>query len=156
MTDELDNSAAPRDVQALLQRIDDAWRELLAALDGIPEDRLTEPGVAGDWSIKDLFGHLAFWDEHAIEEVERALAGQPRRENDWQAMNDADYAARRGDTLPEARAAMHRAHAALLARLEGLAGLEAGRIDANIRADTYGHYEEHLPDIRSWRQRAGV
>jgi len=39
--------------------------------------------VIGEWSLKDLFGHLAFWDDHATEEIERALAGLPREDNAW-------------------------------------------------------------------------
>jgi hypothetical protein len=51
---------------------------------------------------------------------------------------------------------MHQAHAALVEYLEGIAGLDAGAIDAAIRGDTYEHYEEHTPDILAWRKRAGV
>ena len=156
MTDESGGREAPADVHALLARIDEAWRQLFVALDDIPEDRLSDPGVIGDWSLKDLFGHLAFWDEHAIREIERALAGLPRQDDDWQAMNEADHAARRDHTLPEQRAAMHRAHAALVERLESVAGIEAGPIDAAIRPDTYEHYEDHAADIRAWRQREGL
>jgi hypothetical protein len=111
--------------------------------------------VIGDWSLKDLFGHLAFWDEHAMEVIERALAGFPREDNAWQEMNETDHAARRDRTLPEQRAAMHQAHAALVERLESVAGIEAARIDEAIRPDTYEHYLDHIKDIRSWRQRAG-
>ena len=70
-------------MHALLERIDEAWRQLFAALDDIPEDRLSDPGVIGEWSLKDLFGHLAFWDEHAVAEIERALAGLPREDDAW-------------------------------------------------------------------------
>src|SRR5688572_4503504 len=75
MSDESGGREAPADVHALLARIDEAWRQFFAALDDIPEDRLGDPGVIGDWSLKDLFGHLAFWDENAVREIERALAG---------------------------------------------------------------------------------
>lgn len=156
MSEESVGREAPADVHALLARIDESWRQLLAALDDIPEDRLSDPGVIGDWSLKDLFGHLAFWDEHAVREVERALAGLPRQDNEWQAMNEADHAARRDRALPEQRAAMYQAHAALVERLESVAGIEAAAIDAAIRPDTYEHYEDHIADIRAWREREGL
>ena len=156
MTDERTSQEAPGNVKALLERIEEAWRELFAALDDIPEDRLSEPGVIGDWSLKDLFGHLAFWDEHAVAEIERALAGLPREDNAWQEMNETDHAVRQDHTLPEQRSAMHQAHAALVERLEAVAGIEAAPIDEAIRPDTYEHYLDHIKDIRSWRQRAGV
>jgi hypothetical protein len=156
MTEERTTHEAPGDVHALLERIEEAWRELFAALDDISEDRMSDPGVIGDWSLKDLFGHLAFWDEHAVAEIERALAGLPREDNAWQEMNETNHAARRDHTLPEQRSAMHQAHAALVERLEAVAGIEAARIDEAIRVDTYEHYRDHIADIRSWRQRAGV
>jgi hypothetical protein len=143
-------------VADVLARIEERWRALLDALDGIPEERLEERGAAGDWSLKDLFGHIAFWDDQAGQEIERALAGLPRQDNDWQAMNEADHAARQGRTLPEERAAMHRAHAALVEQLEGVAGIDAARVDEAVRGGSYGHYEEHIPDIRAWRERTGV
>ena len=156
MTEETSSREAPGDVNALLERIEEAWRELLAALDDIPEDRMSDPGVIGDWSLKDLFGHLAFWDEHAVAEIERALAGLPREDDAWQEMNETDHAARRDHTLPEQRSAMHQAHAALVERLEAVAGIEAARIDEAIRVDTYEHYRDHVKDVQSWRQRTGV
>jgi len=156
MTEESISQQAPGDVHALLERIEEAWRELFAALDDIPEDRMSEPGVIGDWSLQDLFGHLAFWDEHAVAEIERALAGLPREDNAWQEMNETDHAVRRDRKLPEQRSAMHQAHAALVERLESVAGIEATRIDEAIRPDTYEHYQDHTKDIQSWRQRADV
>jgi hypothetical protein len=156
MTGEMTGREAPADVHALLERIDEAWRKLFAALDDIPEDRLSEPGVIGEWSLKDLFGHLSFWDENALREVDRALAGLPRQDNEWQEMNEEDHAARRDRTLPEQRAAMHQAHAALVERLEGVAGIDAAPIDAAIRPDTYEHYEDHIADIQTWRARVGL
>ena len=156
MSEDNGSPESPADVHALLARIDDAWRQFFAALDGIPEHRHELPGIAGDWSLKDLFGHFAFWDEHALQEIERALARQPRQDNEWQAMNDADYAARRDRSLPEQRSAMHQAHAALVERLAGVAGIDATRIDAAIKPDTYAHYEEHIPDVLAWRKRMGI
>jgi hypothetical protein len=156
MTEETSSREAPGDVKALLERIEEAWRELFAALDDIPEDRMSDPGVIGDWSLKDLFGHLAFWDEHAVAEIERALAGLPREDDAWQEMSETDHAARQDHTLPEQRSAMHQAHATLVERLEAVAGIDAARIDEAIRPDTYEHYRDHIKDIQSWRQRAGV
>ena len=155
MSDESVDRETPADVHDLLERIDEAWRQLMVALDDIPEDRLSDPGVIGDWSLKDLFGHLAFWDENAVREIDRALAGLPRQDNEWQAMNEADYAARRDHTVPEQRSAMHQAHAALVERLEDVAGIEAARIDAAI-VPTPTTLQGAFSDIRAWRQRGDL
>lgn len=151
-----DTTTGPDDVRALLAHIDASWSGLMETLDGIPDDRLEEPGAVGEWSLKDVFGHIAFWDEVAAEDVEHVLAGQPNDHNDYQATNDADYLRRRDRSLPEQRSAMHQAHAALVDCLDDIEGLDATALDAAIKGDTYEHYDEHAADIRAWRERAGV
>lgn len=156
MTEGSPSRPAPADVHALIERIDEAWRGFLAACDGIPEERLEEPGVAGEWSLRNLYGHLGFWDQQAIRDAESALAGRANANDNWQELNDADHAARHGRTLPEERAAMHQAHAALIAYLEGVSHLDAAALDEAIKGSSYGHYEEHIPDVTGWRERNGV
>lgn len=156
MLDGNQTREAPPDVNALLERIEEGWRALMHALADIPEDRMDDPGACGEWSIKNVMGHTAFWDEQALAKIERTLAGLPDEESDFQALNEADHAARLGRTLAEERSAMHQAHAAVVARLEEVAGIEASKLDEAIRPDTYDHYAEHAQDIRGWRQREGV
>lgn len=151
-----ETAAETEDVRALVARIASSWGALLEALDGIPEDRLEEPGAVGEWSLKDVFGHIAFWDEVAVADAKRALANQPDDHNDYQAMNDADYLRRRDRSLPEQRSAMHQAHAALIDYLDDIEGLDAAAVDKAINGDTYQHYDEHGADIRAWRERSGV
>lgn len=151
-----DTTAGPKDVRALLARIEVSWSALMETLDGIPDDRLAEPGAVGEWSLKDLLGHIAFWDEVAVQDAERALAGQPDDHDDYQTMNDADYLRRRDRALPEQRSAMHQAHAALIDYLDDIEGLDATALDVAIKGAAYEHYDEHVADIRAWRQRAGV
>lgn len=156
MAGDREERTPPTDIAALLARIETSWRELHETLDGIPDERLTEPGVTGEWSVKDLFGHMALWDENAVRQIPHVLAGRPREGADFQQMNDADYAARRADPLPKQRAAMERAHAALVEQLETIAGADAAALDEAIRVDTYEHYDEHQREIASWRRRTGV
>jgi hypothetical protein len=146
----------PDDVRALLARIETSWSALMDTLEGIPDDRWEEPGAVGEWSLKDVLGHIAFWDEVALLDAERALAGLPDDHDDFQAMNDADYLRRRDRSLPDQRSAMHQAHAALVDYLDDIEGLKATALDAAIKGDTYEHYDEHVVDIRAWRQRIGV
>ncbi len=156
MTDVSGSRGASTNVHTLLERIEASWRDLLGALDGIPGERLEESGAIGDWSIKDILGHIAFWDEVAIDDAERALAGQCEAHDDYQEMNEAEYRKRLGRSLPEQRSAMHQAHAALVDYLDDIEGLDAAALDEAIKGDTYEHYEEHANDIRAWRERIGV
>lgn len=149
-------SPAPATVSDLLQRIEDSWRAFLASLDDLDDDALLEPGAVGEWSLKDLLGHIAYWDDLGRENAALALSGNARTFEDYEALNQADHAARRGRTLAEERAAMHQAHAALVADLEERLHLDAAAIDEAIAGSTYGHYDEHVVDIRAWRERRGV
>lgn len=149
-------TSARQTVADLLERIDASWSGFLTSLDDLTEEQLLEPGAVGDWSLKELFGHIAFWDDMGRDRAAQALSGHVRDFEDFEAMNQADHAARRGRTLAEERAAMHQAHAALVADLEELTELDATAIDEAIAGSTYEHYDEHLVDVQSWRERRGA
>ncbi len=149
-------SAAPQTVSDLLQRIELSWSAFLITLEDLTEDQLMEPGAVGEWSLKELLGHVAFWDDLGRENAALALSGQARQFDDFEALNQADNAARRGRTLAEERAAMHQAHAALVADLEDRGELDAAAIDKAIAGSTYEHYDEHAADVRSWRERRRI
>lgn len=149
-------SAAPQNVFDLLQRIESSWSAFLITLEDLTEDQLMEPGAVGEWSLKELLGHVAFWDDLGRENAALALSGQARQFDDFEALNQADHAARRGRTLAEERAAMHQAHAALVADLEDRGELDAAAIDQVIAGSTYEHYDEHAADVRSWRERRRI
>ncbi len=154
----MDHESASRELQETIERIETSWRALLDAIEGVPDDRLTEPGVAGDWSIKDLMGHIAFWEEQAFAAAQRHLAGEPDAEVDVQALNEREAAARRDLSAAEQRAAMEQGHATILdllvstpeidPRVAGLCGC--------LEGDTYQHYDEHAADIRAWRAAQGA
>jgi hypothetical protein len=156
LTHETSGRAPAATVAELLQRIDDSWSALLTSLDDLSEDQLQEPNAVGKWSLQELLGHIAFWDDLGRENAALALSGQVREFDDYEALNQADHAARQGRTLAEERAAMHQAHAALVADLEERAELDAIAIDAAIAGATYEHYDEHLADVTAWRKRRGV
>jgi hypothetical protein len=155
LTQETSERAPVTTVSDLLQRIEDSWRAFLASLDDLTEDQLLEPGAVGEWSLKELHGHIAFWDDLGRENTALALSGQPRQFDDYEELNQADHAARQGRTLAEERSAMHQAHAALVADLEERAALDDAAIDAAIAGSTYEHYDEHAIDVHAWRKRRG-
>ena len=150
--------ARPDAVQATLARIEASWADLLAALDGIPEERVAEPSVSGAWSVKDLMGHVAVWDAHAVAFAKRVLAGEPKSDLDWQGLNEREAASRAGRSALEQRDEMERTHEAMLAFVRGLqpAELRTKGIRPRFRIDAFEHYAEHARDIRAWRQREGV
>ena len=141
-----------------LRKIEASWENLVAALDGIPEERLGEPGAVGEWSVKDVMGHVGFWAEQAVVAAQREMAGEPRLEVDWQAMNEREAAANRGRSAAEQRAAMERGHENALDLLRSAPRLDPRTVGlcGCLQEDTYEHYDAHAADIRAWRERAGV
>ncbi len=147
-----------RAVEETVARIDQSWTGLTEVMDGIPAERLEEPGVSGEWSVKDLIAHVAFWDAQAMEKIHRRAAGEPVRTVDWQAMNDREAAASRSRSLDDLRAELHQAHRQLLDVLGTLPPTDPMTADvcSFVPDDTYEHYDEHAAEIRAWRERVGV
>jgi len=147
------------EIAVALARLEGSWEGLTVALDGIPAGRLGEPGAVGIWSVKDVMGHLAFWDEQALTAAERLLAGQaPGKVVDWQAMNEREAAARADRPAAAQRAELERAHGLIVALLRSRPSLDPAAVGlcGCLEEDTYQHYDEHAAEIRAWRERVGL
>jgi uncharacterized damage-inducible protein DinB len=136
----------------VLATVETSWNQLQQAIAGIDSETASKPGVSGDWSVKDLLGHIAFWDNEALKEAERRAGGQPPRQVDWQAMNDEDYAANKERPFDELRQLMLETHEDVVTRLTEINDLDP----AAIKDDTWGHYDEHRSEIEAWREREGI
>jgi len=137
----------------MLKRIDAAWCDWLLAIEGLPEDRVHEPGVCGHWSVKDLVPHMALWDLQAIEDIDRHLAGLSARQNDWQRMNDDGIRLSRPGVYRLQLMEMHDAHRRLITAVRDL---DDGMDPKAISDDTWGHYPEHTAQVRVWRAAVGL
>jgi uncharacterized protein (TIGR03083 family) len=123
----------------ILAQIDASWTNLTDAIPGIPADRFAEPGVCGDWTVKDLLGHVAFWDRVGADHAARELAGEPKPdgESDW--------------PVDQILTELETAHRAFLDAYRALPNLRP----AHVQED-WEHYDEHAAEIRSWRKREGT
>src|SRR5256885_7218978 len=63
------------DKQRLLRRLDKAWAALKESYAGLSDPRLTEPGVTGDWSVKDILAHVTTWEREALKHLPLIIAG---------------------------------------------------------------------------------
>ena len=98
----------------LLDELRDEQAGWEALLRDIGEEHMTQPGVAGEWSVKDIIAHLTFWRRRTVARFQAALRNEPlppepwpaefgtaeeidARERDdataWDAVNAWDYAA---------------------------------------------------------------
>jgi hypothetical protein len=147
----------------LLQSLNMRWQELLASYGGLPDAALTEPGVTGSWSIKDIIAHVSVWEEEALTHLPVVLAGKrpPRYSVTHGGINafNALMTGRNRD-LPLAEVLRRRddTHNRLIEFVQRVPESECisdTRFRRRLRLDTYGHYAVHSRAIRKWRdQRA--
>jgi DinB superfamily len=137
------------------------WDALLA---GIPEAWMTEPGVAGEWSIKDIIAHIA-WGERENLGVAQSLAvvGSELWRLSEDERNAAVFEQNRdrelGDVLAESRQTFRLYLDAVAALSEEdlndprqFAEMPEGWLPWRIMFDP-GHYQEHADGIRAWLAR---
>jgi hypothetical protein len=132
----------------VLRDIDKAWRAFMDSSTFLPESLMDEPGVSGQWSVKDILAHVAAWDRETTRVVMQILRGD---EPEWpihdQKFDDLNHMADTHLTVNEARNRALSAHKALVEMLDGKAEVRADL----VHGTTYEHYPEHTEDIVRWR-----
>ena len=144
----------------LLARLDAAWSAFSASYAGLTDARMTEPGVAGDWSVKDLIAHVTWWEEEALKHLPLILAGgrPPRYSVTYggiDAFNALMAERTRGLSLPEVLRQRDATHRRLIAYIETVPEehfARETRFRRRLRLDTYSHYPIHTRMIRDWRE----
>ncbi|HUG15392.1 MAG TPA: DinB family protein [Thermomicrobiales bacterium] len=134
-------------MSAAIERVEASWRAFNEAVDGVPAERMTEPGASGAWSVKDVLAHVAVWDDIQVDKIELKKNRAPLPEWDgFQAINDREHAARSGWSLEQARAEMLAAHERVVSALRTVVDIDP----EEVKDDTWGHYDEHAAAIRAW------
>jgi uncharacterized protein (TIGR03083 family) len=148
----------------LIEKLDAAWHDFQDTYAGLTDEEVLEPGVVGEWSIRDLIAHVTWWEEEALSHLPTILAGgRPVRYSvaygGIDAFNARRTEQRRELSLDEVRAAFVATHRRLVDYLRGVPPEELkgdSRFRRRLRLDTYGHYPIHAADIRAWRERGGA
>jgi uncharacterized protein (TIGR03083 family) len=147
------------------QRLSQEWSALESALAGLSEAQMLEAAVVGDWSVKDLLGHIAFWAQEAAKNTELVKDGRqgqitrPGGPEDTDRWNTREQRLRAGRSLAEVRRELAESHRLALAALADLPeetlglNLDGGTFLELYAVDTYDHYREHTDHILAWRKR---
>ena len=61
----------------MLAKLAESRRDLHRATQGLSEEEMTEVQVEGVWTIKDVLGHIASWEEICLEPLRRYADGDP-------------------------------------------------------------------------------
>ena len=144
----------------LIEETHESWMQLL---ESAPTDQWEEPGVSGDWSLKDITAHIAWHEDQMARVIEaRALVG-----SDWWNLptderNANIYAATKDAPLESVIANARAAHEELVCRIRELsdsdlnetghfAGMPDDWLFGEILAqNTFEHYGDHAATVARW------
>lgn len=143
----------------LLQKIDREWGKLMEACAGLSAAQMTEPGVTGDWSVKDILAHVTVWDREALIHLPEIMAGRkPPRYKDryggldaFNALKTAEYRDRSLATVLQMTSDTHAELVALVAGVPEEYVTTETPFRHRLRLDTYSHYPIHTRAIADWR-----
>jgi uncharacterized damage-inducible protein DinB len=138
----------------LLRHYRESREKLLAAIDGLTDDEMSERSIDG-WSVNDHLAHLALWDDIRAAEVERISAGH---ESAWkmtdeqdEALNTAGHELRRSLSAAQARWELETSRRKLNAAIAAATspGLDPSRYGtAPLRSE---HEGQHAGWLQRWR-----
>ena len=152
---------SPEDLEALVRDLLESRDEFNAALGDVEPALLGTPGLAGEWSARELVAHLGYWTGHAAEALHRAAEGQTEDfgedDLDVDERNAVVAKVARETDLATVRARETAAFEALLEALRTAdpAWLEervayGDSLEQVVKDDGADHYREHTADIRAW------
>ena len=137
-----------------------AWEATIAK---IPQTRLTEPALAGGWSVKDVIAHVTWFEEEMVAVIEaRALVGSELWLLPADERNRAIYEEQRERPLADILAGSERAGRQLLQQADALTEEElinpARFKDMPpdwvpwqiIAGNSFNHYPDHIADMEAW------
>jgi len=146
--------------QSLLDTLEKAWQEFNESYHGLSVSQISQPGVIGEWSVKDIVGHITTWEEEALKALALILKGQrlPRYKDLYgglNAFNALMTEKKRFLSLSEILEQSDLIHQKLVAYIKSSPQemfTTETRFRRRIRLDTYGHYPEHSRAILAWRK----
>jgi hypothetical protein len=166
-----DPKKVPTRAQAL-RILEDGNRSVRDLIDQLPRRAVTTPGLGGgDWSPKDLIGHLAAWEERAVAALQAWDEGHgPAFEKElWSTstsvINRESFERKAKLSTPEIVRQADATHEELVTRIRAMSdrrwrqpGTSRGRNDVGERlggilggAGGYFHHADaHLKDLRAF------
>jgi hypothetical protein len=161
----------------LLHWLREEYRQWEVLLEQIGPTGMDQPGVNGQWSVKDLVAHLTGWQPRLISRMQAAQRGEPEPPPPWPSrlhtedeINAWIYEINRGRSAREVLDESRHVSQQLLAVVEGLpddvrietiqtpSGREYHLVwlgDQRFPAgEFFDHFhDDHEPDVRAWLAR---
>jgi hypothetical protein len=142
--------------EAIINKIEKCFQDVWQLWGDVPEAVLVEPTLSNGWSVKDSVAHLAAWDRRYAELLEVAHnTDVPLRTHPAvDALNLEIYQERLGWSWQEVELTFQEAHEALIGAIRALPPdrLASQFVQDSIAEETWEHYEQHIDELRKWRQ----
>lgn len=145
---------------------------MLKSLDGLSEAQMQEPGVSGDWSIKDILVHLSLWEAELVTLLWQARQGRKPTSAQLgkEAVDDLNarwHAMYKDRDLERVLDDFHAVRQQTARRVDGFTDneladpnlfswLDGQPLERWIAEDSYGHEAEHMDQILAWRKLRGA
>lgn len=151
--------------------------EVLELIGRLPTRALTRPGLGGgEWSPKDLLGHLESWEEHALEALDAWSRDEPApidralRIRGLTEVNHAEVRRKARRSAPVAIASAAATHERLVGAIGSVSerawkapATSRGRVPLSRRLgqilagarDPFAHDSAHLRDLRAFVEEHG-
>jgi len=146
------------------------WETFLEQIDPAHMD---QPGVNGDWSMKDIVTHLTGWNRWLVVRLHAAQRGEAEPLPPWPASLQAEddinawiYESNRGRSVREVLDESHQTLQQLLATIESLPDdIRIERVEPAFylvwlgdqrfpAGEFFDHFrDDHEPDVRAWLAR---
>jgi len=156
-----------------------SWGETEAVLATIPEERLLEPGVVEEWSVRDLLAHIAGYERYVSALIFGDLEGRTPTNQQFYGRDDAPtpeddanddtsnawvVAHARTKPLQDTLTEYRWAHQQMIEAVEACAeadledpnrfpSLKGKTLLAILPGQCMGHHREHLPQLKAFAQR---
>jgi hypothetical protein len=165
-------TARKQELLEAIERERAVWQRLVAE---VRPERMELPGVAGDWTFKDVVAHLSGWRVLTVARLEAGRDGRApvapwpahlTEENDLDAINDWFLTRGRERTLQQVLGeyadSFDRMRDAVVALPEQEL-FESGRYEwldgfplADVVPFSFEHlHDDHMPELRAWIDRRG-
>jgi len=146
-----------------LELIRQSRAELDEVINQLDPKSMITPGVAGDWSVKDILAHITWHDREMLNLVRaHALVGSDLWNLPLDQRNDAIYQENRNKDIKNVLAEAKGFCEAMMKEMQTLSDedlQDPGRFSDMpsdwqpwdlIAQNTCEHYEDHLADLRAW------
>ena len=157
--------------EAVISSLKTSRESLLSAIEGLDDEAMLEPGVVGDWSVKDVLVHLSLWEAELVTLLWQARQGRKPAtaqlgDDSVDELNARWYQMHRDRVLAQVLDDFHAVRHQTLRRVDGFSDreltdpelfpwLNGEPLEQWIASDSFGHEDEHTAQIIAWRQSRG-